>query len=233
LPPPRKPPAQAAEALIAVAPLASRWIDRLLSAHEPPLTLSQYLVLRAIDREPLTAAEIARREAISGPAVSQLLAGLSALGWLRREPDPADRRHHALSLAPAGAAVYASAHGLLRTRVGELLAELPRPEADALARLLPHVEATLAGVAPPRRPPPPHRRIRRGRRVAPHACGTAGSGARPDGRLSAPVFRLCSSSLHTRNGDPRRPAVARGWPESGQSPQFGRFPGRPGGTSVP
>jgi MarR family transcriptional regulator, lower aerobic nicotinate degradation pathway regulator len=123
------------------------------------MTLSQYLALRAIDREPLTAAQIARRAAISGPAVSQLLAGLAELGWLRREPDPADRRRHALSLSPAGAAAYASAHELLRSRVGELLSELPRPEADALARLLPRVEAALSGVAPPaRHHAPPHPR---------------------------------------------------------------------------
>jgi hypothetical protein len=36
-----------------------------------------------------------------------------------------------------------------------LLADIPRPEVDALARLLPFVEAALAGTAPPRRPPPP------------------------------------------------------------------------------
>ena len=157
MPLPRKPPSDAAEALIAVAPLASRWIDRLLAGHEPAVTLSQYLVMRAIDREPLTAAELARRSAISGPAVSQLLAGLAALGWLRREPDPADRRNHGLSLSPEGTSVYGSAHELLRRRVGELLAVLPRPEADALGRLLPLVEATLSGVAPPRRPAPPQR----------------------------------------------------------------------------
>ena len=157
MPPPRKPPADAAEALIAVAPLASRWIDRLLAGHEPAITLSQYLVMRAIEGEPLTAAELARRSAISGPAVSQLLAGLAALGWLRREPDPADRRHHALTLSPAGTAAYSSAHLLLHRRVGELLAGLAQPEADALGRLLWLVEATLSGVAPPRRPPPPRR----------------------------------------------------------------------------
>jgi DNA-binding MarR family transcriptional regulator len=157
MPSPRTPPADAAEALIAVAPLASRWIDRLLAGHEPAITLSQYLAMRAIEQEPLTAAELARRSAISGPAVSQLLAGLAALGWVRREPDPADRRHHALSLSPEGASAYGSAHEVLHRRVGELLAELPGPEADALGRLLGRVEATLSGVAPPRRPPPPHR----------------------------------------------------------------------------
>lgn len=159
--PPRTPPADAAEALIAVAPLASRWIDRLLAGHEPAITLSQYLVMRAIDRESLTAAELARRSAISGPAVSQLLGGLVTLGWVRREPDPADRRHHVLSLSGEGARAYASAHELLHRRVGELLAGLPRPEAEILGRLLGRVEATLSGVAPPRRPPPrppgPHR----------------------------------------------------------------------------
>jgi hypothetical protein len=44
---------------------------------------------------------------------------------------------------------------MLRQRVGALLADVPHPEADALGRLLPRVEATLAGTAPPRRPPPP------------------------------------------------------------------------------
>jgi hypothetical protein len=36
-----------------------------------------------------------------------------------------------------------------------LLDQLPRPEIDALARGLPHVEASLSGTAPPRRPHPP------------------------------------------------------------------------------
>src|ERR671924_91788 len=47
-PPPRRPHIEAAQALAAVAPLATRWIERLLAAHEPPLTVAQYLVLRAI-----------------------------------------------------------------------------------------------------------------------------------------------------------------------------------------
>ena len=46
--------ARAAEALIAVAPLAARWIERLLAAGQPPLTTPQYLALRAIAREPVS-----------------------------------------------------------------------------------------------------------------------------------------------------------------------------------
>jgi DNA-binding MarR family transcriptional regulator len=168
LPPPRRTHVDAADALLAVAPLASRWIERLLAQHDPPLTLSQYLALRAIAAEALTGSEIARRTGVSGPAVSQLLAGLTDAGMLDRQPDPKDRRHQTLTLSPNGAGVYQSAEALLRTRVGALLADLPRPEADALSRVLPHVEAALSGTAPPRRPPPappapapPHRAPRR------------------------------------------------------------------------
>jgi len=150
----------------------SRWIERLLAQHEPALTVSQFLALRAIAGEPVTGAELARRTGVSGPAVSQLLAGLSATGLIERRPDPSDRRHQRLALSAEGVRVYASAQSLLRARVGALLADVPRPEADALRRLLPQVEAALAGTAPPRRPPPPPPVSRRPRPGGPR--GSAG-----------------------------------------------------------
>jgi DNA-binding MarR family transcriptional regulator len=158
MPAPPKPQPDAAEALIAVAPLISRWIERLLAAHEPPLTVSQYLLLRAIARERLTGGELARRTAVSGPAVSQLLAGLAEAGLLERRADPEDRRHQMLTLSARGGCVYESAQALLRRSVGALLAGVPPREADALGRLLPRVEAELAGTPPPRKPPKPPKR---------------------------------------------------------------------------
>lgn len=157
MPAPRKPQTDAAEALVAVAPLASRWIERLLAQHDPPMTISQYLALRAIARENVTGSDLARRAGVSGPAISQLLTSLATAGWLQRQPDPADRRHQTLTLSPDGASAHRTAQALLGERVGVLLADLPRPEADALGRLLPHVEAALSGTAPPRKPPGAHR----------------------------------------------------------------------------
>jgi DNA-binding MarR family transcriptional regulator len=145
----------AAEALAAVAPLAARWIERLLARHEPALTVPQYLALRAIAREGVTGSELARRTGVSGPAVSQLLSGLAGAGLVERSADDEDRRRQSLALSGAGRQAFASAEALLRDRLGELLADLPRPEIDALARLLPSVEAALSGAPPPRRPPPP------------------------------------------------------------------------------
>ena len=74
----------AAEALVAVAPLTTRWIERLLAGHDPRLTVPQYLALRAIAREGISGSELARRTDVSGPAVSQLLAGLVDSGLLER-----------------------------------------------------------------------------------------------------------------------------------------------------
>jgi DNA-binding MarR family transcriptional regulator len=155
MPPKRHRSRGAADALVTVAPLASRWIERLLAGHEPPLTVAQFLALRAIGAEDVSGSELARRTGVSGPAVSQLLAGLSEAGLIERSELAEDRRRRALTLSQPGVEALASAGTLLRDRLSTLLAQLPEPEADALARALPHVEGALSGAPPPRRPPPP------------------------------------------------------------------------------
>jgi DNA-binding MarR family transcriptional regulator len=155
MPPPRHDKTEAADSLAAVSLLAARWIERLLAQHDPPLTVAQYLALRAIERESVSGTELARRSGVSGPAVSQLLAGLVEDGLVERQPVEGDRRRMALTLSPAGRRALAGAERTLRKQLGSLLSDLPRPEADALARALPVVEATLSGAPPPRRPPHP------------------------------------------------------------------------------
>jgi DNA-binding MarR family transcriptional regulator len=156
MPRPRK-PANPAEALVGVAPLAARWIERLLASGEPPLTLAQYLALRAIASEPLAAAELARRAGVSGAAVSQLVSALEGAGWVEREPEPADRRRHQLKLTAAGFEAFQSATRRVYGGLGDVLAGLPPHEAKALTDLLVTLEHVLAGSPPPRRGPPPPR----------------------------------------------------------------------------
>jgi DNA-binding MarR family transcriptional regulator len=153
-PPPRDAVPDAADSLAAVALLAARWAERLLAGHDPPLTVTQYLALRAISDEGLAAAELARRAGVSGPAVSQVLAGLAEAGLIQRAPVPSDRRWQAIALSAEGLRVTRSARLLLSDRFGELLVGLPHPETSALSRALPHVAAVLSGSPPPRRPPP-------------------------------------------------------------------------------
>src|SRR5581483_34498 len=186
--PPRKrePVRAAADALLSVAPLASRWIERLLAGHEPPLTVSQFLALRAIADEGVSGADLARRAGVSGPAVSQLIAALAGAGLLRRGESEGDRRRQTLTLTAEGARVVASAQALLSERISGLLGELPRPEADALARALPAVAAALSGAPPPRRPaPPPHG----GHGPGGQGPGGGGSGGRRPGGRGGPSSR--------------------------------------------
>ena len=156
MPPPRRLPAKAAaDALVTVAPLVNRWIERLLAGHEPPLTVAQFLALRAIAEDEVSGSELARRTGVSGPAVSQLVGGLAGSGLLARAELAGDRRRQTLTLTDHGHEALRSARALLGAQLSALLADLPRPEADALARALPQVAATLSGAPPPRRPPPP------------------------------------------------------------------------------
>jgi DNA-binding MarR family transcriptional regulator len=146
-----------------VAPLATRWIERLLAQGDPPLTVPQYLALRAIARESVSGTELAMRSGVSGPAVSQLIGALAEGGLVQRRPADTDRRRIELTLSRRGQRAYERAESLLGSELGSLLADLPKPERDALARLLPRVEAALSGAPPPRRPKlsPHHPPVRR------------------------------------------------------------------------
>lgn len=159
MPRPRHHPAgrQAADRLARTAPLVSRWIERVLAAHDPPLTVAQYLALQAIADGEVVGAELARRAAVSPAAMSQLLTALEDAMLLTRDRLDDDRRRQSLSLTDQGRWTLSSAQTALGERLAGLLADMPRAETDALARLLERVEASLGGTPPPRRPKP-HKR---------------------------------------------------------------------------
>ena len=127
--------------------------------HDPPLTVAQYLVLDAVAEGEIVGAELARRAAVSPAAVSQLLAALEDQGLLTRSRLEDDRRRQPLFLTEHGDRVLRSTQTSLRERLSGLLAEIAPHEADALARLLELLHASLTGTPPPprpHRPPPPH-----------------------------------------------------------------------------
>ncbi len=150
---------QAAESLVRTAPLVSRWIERVLAGHDPPLTVAQYLTLQAIGEGEVVGAELARRAAVSPAAISQLLATLEDDGLVSRARLADDRRRQPITLSDDGQWALRSAQTTLRERLAGLLSDLPPPEADALARLLERLQASLSGTPPPPRPhrPPPKR----------------------------------------------------------------------------
>lgn len=127
--------------------------------HDPPLTVAQYLVLEAVGEGEVVGADLARRAAVSPAAVSQVVAALETNGLLDRSRLEDDRRRQPLVLTAQGERALRSAQTSLRERLSGLLADMPPHEADALARLLELLQASLTGTPPPprpHRPPPPH-----------------------------------------------------------------------------
>lgn len=136
-------------------------VARLAERHLAPLSVGQYLALDAIARGGPAARDLARAAGVSPAAMSQVLGHLEAIGLIRRERDPADRRRQRLAPTAAGRRALDGAHRRLAERLEALLFSLGPRERDALARALPPLADAAAGAAPPRptrRPDPPRPR---------------------------------------------------------------------------
>ncbi len=159
MPPRRSSATRVGAELSRLAPALSRWMERTLASHDPPLTVVQLQTLRAIDGGRGMGADIARAAGITQAAVSQVVGALERAGLVARgERDPEDRRRQALALTADGRAALASAEALVAGRLEALIGDLPGPELDALDRSLSRVADAVAGVPPPRPPAPPARR---------------------------------------------------------------------------
>ncbi|MBA3867024.1 MAG: MarR family transcriptional regulator [Solirubrobacterales bacterium] len=114
MPAPPRPQTDAAEALAAVAPLATRWIERLLAQGETPLTMTQYLALRAIAREQISSAELARRAGVTRQTMHRAVTQLVDEGLLVSTPGPGFPRSSLIELTAAGRERRDIASGILR-----------------------------------------------------------------------------------------------------------------------
>jgi len=137
-----------------VAPHVARWIERLLAAHEPPLTVAQLLALEAAE-EGIVGAQLAERAAVSPAAVSQLLTGLEDAGLVARVRASDDRRRQRLVLTVAGRRTLRSVRETLARGLLPLVSVLRRTEAESLAAALAVLAPAVGATPPPRRPPRP------------------------------------------------------------------------------
>lgn len=96
----------------------------VLQAHD--LSMWAYVVLTGLDDGPVrTQAALARRVGADPTRIIDILDELQQRGLIEREPDPADRRVHLLSLTADGRRRLDSARAGIRQREEELLARLP------------------------------------------------------------------------------------------------------------
>jgi DNA-binding MarR family transcriptional regulator len=108
----------------------------------PPLQTSVLVTLE--EHEPLRLSELARREAVTPPTMSRVLAALDDAGLLVRTPDPQDARSALVELSPAGRSMIEQLRTERTAVLAERLARLAPQHREALAAAVPALEALVA-----------------------------------------------------------------------------------------
>jgi DNA-binding MarR family transcriptional regulator len=123
-------------------------LSRALIAMEQPILAAQgvsmwgYIVLTALDETPLrTQSALARTIGADKTRIIGVLDELQRRGLIQREPDPADRRVHLLSLTPAGRRLHTETQQAIRREEDRLLDQVPVADGQAFLRALQALDA--------------------------------------------------------------------------------------------
>jgi DNA-binding MarR family transcriptional regulator len=116
------------------------------------LSMTAAVTLASLERVgPQRLTDLAAREGVSQPAMTQLITRLTEAGLARREASPDDGRVVLVAITAAGRQTLATRRAVRSQRLGVILAELSPDHRAALAAALPALDA-LASV--PRRDDP-------------------------------------------------------------------------------
>jgi DNA-binding MarR family transcriptional regulator len=100
----------------------------------------QYALLSALDEldelEPASQADLGRRLGIDPGDMVRLVRAMEAEGWLRRTPDPADRRRNLVAVSASGRRRLRELDGVVAELQDHLLAGLTPTQRRELVRLL-------------------------------------------------------------------------------------------------
>jgi DNA-binding MarR family transcriptional regulator len=107
----------------------------------PPLQLSALVTVEELG--PLRLSELARREAVSVPTMSRVLAALDEQGLVVRTADPQDARGVLVTLSAVGAARLAQVRRHRTALVARRLGRLDAAQRASLVAALPALEALL------------------------------------------------------------------------------------------
>jgi DNA-binding MarR family transcriptional regulator len=118
-------------------------LGRALTAAEQPVlrahdvSMWAYIVLATLAERPRrTQAALARDIGADKTRIIGVLDDLQGRGLIERQPDPADRRVHVLSLTAAGRRVHRAVRSAIREREERLLARLPGADRQGFLRAL-------------------------------------------------------------------------------------------------
>jgi len=114
-----------------------------IDGHEqtPPLQLSALVTVE--QHGPLRLSELARREAVTAPTMSRVLAALDEQGLVIRTPDPNDARGVRIVLSELGASRLNEVRSTRTALVARRLERLTGEQRTRLVEALPALEALL------------------------------------------------------------------------------------------
>jgi DNA-binding MarR family transcriptional regulator len=112
----------------------------------PPLQLSALVTVE--EHGPLRLSELARRESVTAPTMSRVLAALGEQGLVIRRPDPTDARGVLIVLSDEGARRLREVRSHRTALIARRLGRLDGAARGALVAALPALEALLVDEEP-------------------------------------------------------------------------------------
>jgi DNA-binding MarR family transcriptional regulator len=124
-------------------PRASQLTRLALGQTRGEISRSEGGILRTLTGGPKRVTELAEIEGLAQPTTTVLLKQLERNGWVRRGPDPHDRRAVLVSLTPDGAGALESYRAQYRARLRDCVAGMPEEQITALENSIGALDALV------------------------------------------------------------------------------------------
>ena len=149
-------PVTLAHQILEIFPLVMRTVAAELRQHTHNIESAHFRLLWILEHEPQTLSQLAEKQAVSLPTMSNSVTILEARGWARRQRLHTDRRKVVIEITPDGRAVLAEVREQAEARVMAILASVaPADQAhisealtilrDAFIRVSPVCESKTPG----------------------------------------------------------------------------------------
>lgn len=131
--------------VIAQVVLTNELVARRVGLH---VADSQALHLLTLADQPMTAGELGAAARLPSSTTTRTVDRLEKAGYVRRVPDPADRRRVYLHVVEERVAELAAQYDAIAVGMAEVLADFDRHEIDVIARFLEAMASADEGVRP-------------------------------------------------------------------------------------
>jgi DNA-binding MarR family transcriptional regulator len=139
--------------LVTLATHLERVVSLIRRLSPPGMSLTTASTMRALEQDgPSRLSDLAAREGVTQPAMTQLVTRLERDGYAERGGDPDDARVVRVRLTPRGANVLRERRETRARQLGDMLARLSTDEIEAIAAAMPALDRLIAMEHPTKTP---------------------------------------------------------------------------------